>query len=329
MVVCGCGGLARAAAAGGTPHRGPGGAAQLLATALTLPGRARSGRPPRARRCADAGAAAPASRARAASRRRCRRSGRPRSRGAESRSAAASMPARRAAPAPIPEPASSCTRSPSGAAVSRTTASVLSRQPSRTTIVRKAPGDTVWRASASRHPPISCSSSLAGTTTTLTTSVPLTMSMALLRQPSPHRARSPHRRREVSTPTTLPLAAVPDGEAAVVVTHRVGRFVAIAPRRVLQRAPADRRPEPGHVVPLRGLAGNGPAGDLALAESVAPMLDPEPAACGQVLGQTHVPGRQHAGRGACASPHPPEPRRPRARCRRHPPAHPGAPRRWP
>ncbi len=78
--------------------------------------------------------------------------------------------------------------------------------------------------------------------------------------------------------------------AAAAVLLEPGLFEPVAPGRVLERMAADRRPEPGHGVPLRRLAGGAPTRDLALTEGVAPVLDSQCAAGRRILGERDVAG---------------------------------------
>jgi hypothetical protein len=74
---------------------------------------------------------------------------------------------------------------------------------------------------------------------------------------------------------------------------------AVPPGRVLERALADRRPEPGDDIPLRLLAGDRAARDLAHVQRLGPVLDGEMAAGGGVVRERDVAGGEHAlGRGA-------------------------------
>ena len=66
---------------------------------------------------------------------------------------------------------------------------------------------------------------------------------------------------------------------------------AVAPRDVLERVLADRRPEARRDVPLRVLAGDGPARDLAHVERLAPVLDRQLPARGGVVRERHVARR--------------------------------------
>src|SRR6202012_28489 len=83
-------------------------------------------------------------------------------------------------------------------------------------------------------------------------------------------------------------------EAAVIAGYEARAFVAVAPRGVFQRAPADRRPEPGDRVPACVLAGRGRTGDLALPECVTPVLDPQRPARSGVVGLADVAGREQS-----------------------------------
>src|SRR5690349_3823544 len=90
------------------------------------------------------------------------------------------------------------------------------------------------------------------------------------------------------------MASVPDGEGAAAVVHEPGLVEAVAPRGVLERVLADRRPEARRHVPLRGLARDVAAGDLAHVERLAPVLDREVAARARVVGEDDVARGVHA-----------------------------------
>ena len=91
-----------------------------------------------------------------------------------------------------------------------------------------------------------------------------------------------------------PVARVPGGEGAVGVGDEADRVEAVAPGRVLDRAIADRRPEAGHRVPRRASwpAAVG-AGDLALCQRIAPVLDAQRSSGGGVVRAADVARGEH------------------------------------
>ena len=97
------------------------------------------------------------------------------------------------------------------------------------------------------------------------------------------------------------VAPVPDRERPAAVVDQAGVVEAVAPRHVLERVLADRRPEAGRDVPLRVFTGDRAAGDLAHLERLAPVLHGQVAAGGGVVRERHVAGGGHAvGAGAHA-----------------------------
>ena len=118
----------------------------------------------------------------------------------------------------------------------------------------------------------------------------------------------------------MPVVAVPDGEGAVAVVDEARLVEAVAPGDVLERVLADRRPEAGGDVPLRVLAGDRAARDLAHVQRLAPVLDREVAARRGVVGERDVARRVDAlgGRAHVRVDDDPAVLRPRAR--RSPPA---------
>ena len=95
--------------------------------------------------------------------------------------------------------------------------------------------------------------------------------------------------------------SVPDRERAAAVVDEAGLVEAVAPRHVLERVLADRRPEARRDVPLHVLAGDRAARDLAHVERLAPVLDGQVAAGGGVVRERHVARGEHAvGAGAHA-----------------------------
>src|SRR4051794_36089983 len=86
----------------------------------------------------------------------------------------------------------------------------------------------------------------------------------------------------------LAVPGVPDRPRVAAVLDQARLVVAVAPPDVLDRVLADGLEERRRAFPLRGLAGDRAARDLALRERVGPVLDGEPPARGRVVSERDI-----------------------------------------
>ena len=143
-------------------------------------------------------------------------------------------------------------------------------------------------ASARRQRPTSSSSSRAGTATTARSAVTVRPPGAVA--PPRRRRRRPGRaRRRLSA-----VAQVVHDEVAVGLGLHARLVEAAAPRGVLERVVADGGPEARSGRPLGVLAGQRAAGDLAVRQRVAPVLDAQAPPGAGVLGGGDVADGEHS-----------------------------------